>query len=291
MSPAWRIPSSRTARRLRTIARCSCSWRRARRIRGDFDLAAHGSSVVEICRLVEGMPLAIELAAGWLTALQPAEIAQEITRNIDILATRSRNLPERHRSMRLVFSHSWDLISEEKRAIFQKLSIFRGGFTRAAAQTVAGAALQPLAELLNASLARLSAEGRYDIHELLRQYGAEQLESAGQTAAVQRAYIDYYLGMLHELEPSIKAHRQIAALDTIAADFENIRQAWQLAVQQGHMAALGRAVESLHLFADMRGRYYDVVALLRAAAEQAGTPRAPAARRHPAASSRRGWRA
>ena len=75
---------------------------RARRVRGDFDLTEDSRSVIEICRLVEVMPLAIELAVGWLATLRPADIAQEIQRNMDILATRARNLPERHRSIRSV---------------------------------------------------------------------------------------------------------------------------------------------------------------------------------------------
>jgi predicted ATPase/DNA-binding CsgD family transcriptional regulator len=241
---------------------------RARRIRGDFDLAEDRGGVVEICRLVEGMPLAIELAVGWLKTLRPADIAHEIQRNLDMLATRSRNLPERHRNIRSVFSYSWRLMSEGERDVFQKVSVFRGGFTREAAEVIAGASLQALAGLIDQSLLRLNAAGRYDVHELLRQYGAEQLDASGQTEIIQRAYIDYYLGLLHRLERDIKAQQQIAALDTIQADFENVRNAWQLAIQQGHVAALDQAVESLHFFADMRGRYHEVVALLQAAVEQ-----------------------
>ncbi|GHO62172.1 hypothetical protein KSC_010640 [Ktedonobacter sp. SOSP1-52] len=241
---------------------------RARRIRGDFDLTEDRKSVVDICRLVEGMPLAIELAAGWLKTLQPADIAQEIQHNLNLLATRSRNLPERHRSIRIVFDHSWQLMTEHERDVFQRISIFRGGFTREAAQIVAGASLDTLAGLIDQSMIRLNAAGRYNIHELLRQYGAEQLEAAGQTEAIQQAHIDYYLGQLHRLERDIKAQQQIAALDTIAADFENMRHAWHLAIQQRQFVALSQAVESLHLFADMRGRYHEIMALLRTAVEQ-----------------------
>ena len=240
---------------------------RARRIRGDFDLAEDSRSVVDICRLVEGMPLAIELAVGWLKTLRPADIAQELQHNLDILATRSRNLPERHRNIRSVFSQSWRLMGEDERAVFQKLSVFRGGFTREAAHIVAGASLPMLAGLIDQSLVRLNAVGRYEVHELLRQYGEEQLLASGQTEASQRVYIDYYVDLLHQLEHDIKAHRQIEALDAIAADFENMRHAWQLAIQQRHVAALNQAVESLHFFADMRGRYHEVVPLMRAAVE------------------------
>lgn len=240
---------------------------RARRIRGNFDLDEDSRSVVDICRLVEGMPLAIELAVGWLTTLKPADIAQELQHNLDLLATRSRNLPERHRTLRCVFSQSWQLMEEDERAVFPKLSVFRGGFTREAARVVAGASLQTLARLIDQSLVRLNAAGRYEVHELLRQYGAEQLDAANQTEAVQRAYIDYYLGLLHDLERDIKGQQQLAALDTIATDFENVRHAWQHAVEQRHYVALSQAVESLQWFADMRGRYHEAVHLLRNAVE------------------------
>jgi len=237
---------------------------RARRVRGDFNLMEDSRSIIEICHLVEGMPLAIELAAGWLKSLQPADIAQEIRRNLDILATRSRNLPERHRSIRSVFTHSWALLCDDERDVFRKLSVFRGGFTREAAEIVAGASLHTLAGLVDKSLVRLN--NRYDVHELLRQYALEQMPP-DEREAVQQAYIDYYLGLPHHLEAAIKSRHQIAALDTIAVDFENIRSAWQLAVQHGCYEALNRAVESLHFFADMRGRYHEMVSLLRSAVE------------------------
>jgi predicted ATPase/DNA-binding CsgD family transcriptional regulator len=241
---------------------------RARRIRGDFDLMEDSRSVVEICRLVEGMPLAIELAVGWLKTISPSDIAHELRQNVDILATRSRNLPERHRSIRSVFEHSWRLLSEEERHVLQKLSIFRGGFTRTAAEEVAGASLNTLAGLVDKSLVRLSASGRYDVHELVRQYSMEKVNAAGLTKTFGHAFMEYYLNMLYQLESGIKAHRQVASLNIIAADFENIRIAWQIATQERNYELLSRAVESLHFFGDMRGRYHEVVALMRSAIEQ-----------------------
>ena len=156
---------------------------RARRIRGDFDLAEDRRSVVEICRLVEGMPLAIELAVGWLKTLRPADIAQELQHNLDILATRSRNLPERHRTLRSVFSQSWRLMGEDEREVFQKLSVFRGGFTREAAQVVAGASLQMLAGLIDQSLVRLNVADATRCMNCCGSTAQEQLAAASQTEA------------------------------------------------------------------------------------------------------------
>jgi predicted ATPase/DNA-binding CsgD family transcriptional regulator len=246
---------------------------RARRIRGDFDLARDRQSVVDICQLVEGMPLAIEMAVGWLTTLRPADIARELQQSLDLLATRLRNLPERHHTLRSVFGQSWQLMDAREREVFRKLSIFRGGCTREAVQVVTGASLPTLARLIDQSLVRLTAAGRYEVHELLRQYGAEQLAEALETEAIERAYSEYYLGLLLRLERDIKGQQQLAALDTIAADFENVRHAWLHALEQQQFSTLNQAVESLHWFADMRGRYHEVVHLLAAAVESfPGTP-------------------
>jgi predicted ATPase/DNA-binding CsgD family transcriptional regulator len=241
---------------------------RARRVRGDFSLESDQASVVNICRLVEGMPLAIELAVGWLKTLQPADIVDEIQRNTDILATRSRNFTERHRSIRGVFNHSWRLLYEDEQQVFQKLSVFRGGFTREAAESITGASLNILAGLVDKSLLRLTPGGRYDIHELLRQYGEEQLIASGQAERIHDAHAEYYLSHLNLLETDIKAYRQLAALDEIESDFENIRTAWIWAVRWKNFAAINQGVESLNFFADMRGRYTDVESLFWLAIER-----------------------
>lgn len=248
---------------------------RARRIRGDFDVTQERHHVIEICRLVEGMPLAIELAVGWMNTLQLSEIAREIRHNIDFLATRSRNHPERHRSIRSVFEQSWQLLSPSEQAMFRQLSLFRGGFTRTAATMVTGASLATLAGLVDKSLVRLNGSGRYDIHELLRQYAAEQIATPHESAQVAQRHYTYYLNFLYQLEGEIKGHSQLVALDTIESDFENIRNAWLAAVQQGAWELLNQAVETLHFFADMRGRYHEVVALLKTALAHFPTRREP----------------
>ncbi|NDJ78486.1 MAG: LuxR family transcriptional regulator, partial [Chloroflexi bacterium] len=245
---------------------------RAHRVRGDFAVDADPASVARICRLTEGMPLALELAAGWLNTLTPADIVAEIERDIDILATRSRDVSARHRSIRAVFNHSWRLLTDEDRAVFQKLAVFKGGFTREAAMEVAGAGLPVLAELVDKSLLYLSTEGRYTIHELLRQFAAEHLKAAGEWDATFDRYIAYYLSLLARLLPDIKPidapARQIEALDEIEADFENIRTAWTWAIKRGHYHLIGPALETLNFFTDMRGRYQEGLQLFYFAKER-----------------------
>lgn len=134
--------------------------------------------VVRICQLVEGMPLAIELAAVWVRLLSCREIAQEIERTLDFLSASARDLPERHRSMRAAFDHSWHLLSIEEQQALAKLSIFRGCFQREAAAEVAGVSLPLLTALVDKSLLRCNQcheTGRYSLHELIRQYAADKL--------------------------------------------------------------------------------------------------------------------
>ena len=241
---------------------------RARRVRGTFSIMADPANIARICELTEGMPLALELAAGWLNTLTPADIVTEIEHNLDILSTRSRDIAERHRSMRAVFCHSWCMLSPEEQMVFQRLSLFRGGFTREAAAEVATASLGVLAALVDKSLLTLSATGRYTIHELLRQYGEENLTEAGEWDATFDRYIEFFLHMLHRLEPDIKSARQIEALDDIEADIENIRQAWQWAVNRGKIELLAHALESLNFYIDMRTRYTEGLQLFHFAKEQ-----------------------
>ena len=125
--------------------------------------------IAEICQIVQVMPLAIELAAAWLHILNVGEIAEELETCLELLAIDMRDAPERHRSIHTVFDHSWSMLDQTEQEIFMRLSVFRGGFTRNAAQHVAGAALQQLAGLVNKSfLSHDPDSGCLKFHELLR---------------------------------------------------------------------------------------------------------------------------
>lgn len=229
---------------------------RAERVRPGFTpQPQEWAAVARICRLVEGMPLALLLAAGWLEILSFGEIAEEIAANLDFLETESRDLPSRQRSVRAVFDYSWTRLAESDQAVFRKLSVFRGGFTRQAAQAVAGAGLRTLRTLVNKSLLALVGDNRYETHELLRQYAAEKLALAGEEAATQAAHGRYYLARLQQCEADVKGgERQLAGLEEVSVEFENVRAAWAWALEQKDEAAVDGALETLHLFFDMRGR-------------------------------------
>ncbi len=185
----------------------------AQRVMRQFNLTdADRAAVQRICQLVEGMPLALEMAAAWTTTRSCAEIAQEIEHSLDLLATTLRNVPERQRSVRATFEHSWALLSDRERQIFARLSVFRGSFSAAAAQHVAAAHAADLAALGARSLLRHTPGNRFQVHELLRQFGAEKLAvQAAEAADVAAQHAAYYAALLAERETALKGAAQEAA--------------------------------------------------------------------------------
>ena len=175
----------------------------AQRVRGANVVAADQlPHVARICRLVEGMPLGIELAATWVRLLSYREIAQEIEQNYHFLETSSPGAPERHLSLTAAFDHSWSRMSAEERTLFRRLSVFRGGFVREAAEQVAGANLRTLAALMDKCLIQRQLSGRYLTHRLLRQYGEQKLaEQPDEEAHTYDRYCGYYTRFLqHQME-------------------------------------------------------------------------------------------
>ena len=230
----------------------------ARRVQHDFELSAEDlSPLTRICRLVEGMPLGIELAASWVDTLSLAELASEIRQSLDLLATDVRNVPERHCSIRAVFDSSWYRLNEIERATFAQLSIFRGGFTRQAAQKIAHATLWVLGTLTSKSLLQYNkTRDRYQIHELLRQYSAEKLAADPEfEASVCARHSVYYCEVLQQRAADLKGPEQLAALAEIETDLENVRVAWDWAVEQSQVRQIGEARESLCRFYEWHGRY------------------------------------
>jgi predicted ATPase/DNA-binding NarL/FixJ family response regulator len=231
----------------------------AKRVHVGFALTDEQKPAISrICRLTRGMPLAIELAAAWVRALSCEDIAAELERSLDILETSVRNAPERHRSLRATLEPTWRRLTEDERKVFIRLSVFQGGFTREAAEQVAGASLRTLTALVDKSLLRVNASGRYDLHELLRQYGEEQLNvMQDESAQVHNLHCAYYTEFLHRREGELKGHRQKLALIDIDAEMDNTRAAWDWALAQGQPDAIGKASECLRYFFDVRGRCHE----------------------------------
>jgi predicted ATPase/DNA-binding SARP family transcriptional activator len=242
----------------------------ARRVQPGFEPTGDDlRKVVRICRLVQGMPLGILLASAWVGMLTPAEIGDEISRSLDFLETDWPDVPERQRSLRAVFDHSWRLLTARERAVMQALSIFRGGFTREAARQITGASLRELKALVEKSLLQRTSAERYDVHELVWQYVVEKLDRSPATReAIRDRHSAYYTAALRQWGEDLRGARQRAALDEIEADSDNVRVAWNWTVEQGHVERLDQAMKGLEYFYWSHGHYREGKTAFHAAADR-----------------------
>lgn len=219
-------------------------------------------AVMGICQQVQGMPLALELAATWMNVFTPAEIAAELTRNLDFLASDLYDLPLRQRSMRAVFETSWRLLTAEEQRVFQQLAVFRGSFTREATQVVTGASLAVLVSLLHKSFLQRTADNRYQIHELLRQFGEEKLaETPTMQMVTQARHSDYYLTFVSKRAPGLQGPQQPVLLHEISQEIDNIRHGWLWAAEQGNVGLIDCALDGLYGYYQMRSRCQEGIEL------------------------------
>lgn len=221
--------------------------------------------IARICRLVDGSPLGLLLASGWMDVLTPAEIAGLIAAGIRALENSVPGVDARHHSMKAVFAVTLDRLPPDLRAVFTQLAVFRGGSTRAAAQAVTGADLRALQSLAGRMLLMRDSAGRFRVHELLRQYAEERLQENDQYAAARSAHTAYFLQFLAEREADVKGRRQAAALKEIDEDFENIRAAWEWACSQDDFDRIDAALESLNEYCSFQQRQAERYVLLQMA--------------------------
>lgn len=237
----------------------------ARRVKGGFELTRENlPDAVRICRLVDGIPLGIELAAAWVRILSLREIADEIERSLDILTTQMRTVPERQRSIRAAFESSWNRLVEKDRAAFCSLAVFHGGFTRAAAAQIVGIDLTGLSTLVDQSLVRHAPDGRYDLHELMRKFASEKLdERPDLREAMQTAHRRYYLEELIHMEEPIKGPQQVRVVQSSLKEMENFNAAWSNALQSHDLNAMVRAGPMVFLLFTRQLRMAEAIALLQ----------------------------
>lgn len=236
---------------------------RAHRLDKQFKLtAAQLPHVVRICQLVEGFPLAIELAATWLGDLTCQEIVAELTTGLDRLETTLGDVDPQHRSLRAVFNSSWRLLSAAERQTLAQLAIFRGGFHIDAARIVANASPSILSSLRNKSLLRSSGSRRYDMHALVHQFSAEILATSPAIEGVRDAHCHYFMNLLAEKTVALDTREAGLAGKIIAVDWENVMLGWQTATAQSALPRIERALEGLMRFCDLRGLIQEVEMLL-----------------------------
>ncbi len=241
-----------------TFAAVQLFLQETHRVQGAFLWTeADRAAVARICRLVDGVPLALEMAAAWTRVLSLGEIEMEIERSLDFLSSRRGDVPDRHRSLRAVFESSWALLSEAEREACGRLALFRGSIQRAAAEQVAQVRLGTLAALVDTAFLKWDPTSRrYWMHPLVHQYAAEcyQEEGARVESLCQRHCI-YFIGLLAGQEDRLRGREQVQALAQIAVEIDNIQQAWEWAWQNRREQQLAMGMEGLARFYEIRGWY------------------------------------
>lgn len=240
---------------------------RARRVNPEYSLGEkdfyHAN---EICCLVEGLPLAIELAAALTRQWNCREIQFQIQDSLDALTSKMRDLPPRHRSLRATFERSWELLSLAEQGILRQLSIFRAGFTAEAARQIVGAELIDLASLQDRSLLRRNVEGRFDLHPLVEQFSREKLSqnSREQKDVLERCAV-FFAGFLQEAGQKLKSNQQPEYLDSIRREFANVQAVWQWFIDQEKSDLIDHSLDALYLYAEGSSLFQDGAALFELA--------------------------
>jgi predicted ATPase/DNA-binding SARP family transcriptional activator len=226
----------------------------ARRIQPQISLASVRQEVIQICRLVQGMPLALELASGWLRHRSCDEVLQELERSLDILVGTQYNIAERHCSLRAVFESSYLKLNPSESRLLAKLSVFRGDFSREAVMAIAGAKLVHLVSLVDKSLLYQNNSGRYQLHELLRRYLAEKLSAMPDvTVDTYDRHCKYYACLLQ----NSKAANELATVEELSLDMVNVRQAWQWALALDRWSLIRQCAQSLFQYYRLRGPFQE----------------------------------
>ncbi|HUO56551.1 MAG TPA: tetratricopeptide repeat protein, partial [bacterium] len=241
----------------------------ARRIRPDFSLKNEDrDSLLQICQLLEGMPLGLELSASWVASLSLKEIADKIESSRDFLATTMPHLPPRHRSLRAVFEYSWILLNPSQKEVLKDIATFKGGFDAAAARKVAGASPVMLDYLENKSLLRKRSDQRYEIHELLKFYAKEKLfdDPVGKEKAFD-AHSLYYSQVVYHLGKKLYGTGQQKALAQLVLDRENILEGWKRAVEFRREREIGDYLDGLFGIFDTKGWFQEAREAFQGAAE------------------------
>ena len=252
--------------------------RSARRVRHFYQLRVDEYPHVQrICALVDGMPLAIELAAGWIDTLPTSEIAVEVEAalagDLDFLSTATQDLPPRHRSMSALLGSTWRRLTATQQDALMALAHFRGGFTRAAAKSVAGIGVAVLRDLVGKSLLVRAADDRYAMHELLRHYALGQSVLAGDAhGQLQRAHAHYFAQFLQQQTRTMLGPDFMATFPAVARELSNLQAAWANAVAHADWVVLCALAKGLYHYCEDCAEYQLATELFSAALDHLPDP-------------------
>jgi predicted ATPase/DNA-binding XRE family transcriptional regulator len=257
---------------------------RAQQADPDFALTRQNwGDVARICRLLGGVPLALELAASWVRVLSPAEIAQQVAHDAGALSAPGHDQPARHRSLRAVLDHSWQLLAPAERRLLAHLAAFRGGCRREAIAAVIREAdtaglLARLAALVDRSMVQrtIGADGatRYDLHEFVRQYAAARLAEDPEAGDAAARHAAHYAAWAAAQEVGLKSERQRPTIEALVAEIANLRAAWDWACEARDASLLRQMLPTLDWFYELRGWYDEARASFARATEALREPAA-----------------
>lgn len=231
---------------------------RAQQMQPYFDVDQQLTDVIHICGLVEGLPLGIELAASWVRLMSCQDITCEIDKGLELFASTSKNIPERHRSLKAAFEQSWKLLTPKEQEVLRKLSVFIGGFRREAASEVAGATIPILASLVDKSLLRVLPNGRYDRHPLLYQFTREKLlENPNEQIKLQENYAQYYLTLTEIADQHLQGKEQRLWFKHLEEELDNLRGALTFLETKGDFSTALKLATALGSFWIDRGYFYE----------------------------------
>jgi predicted ATPase len=200
----------------------------ARAPQAQTDLGA----VTALCQLLQGIPLALELAAGQLAAQSPQDLLARLRQSVESLVANSPDLPERQRSLRAVFGHSWALLSAPKRQALERMALFRGGARRSSLFGVADVSLSVLAHLIDASLVQRTGQ-RYGIHPLILEFVAEILSKKPEYPSLRQRHAEHYLENTAQSLQKIRSPEATQVMQQLEAELDNLDLAWAWALEQG----------------------------------------------------------
>ncbi|MBV7333175.1 tetratricopeptide repeat protein [Chloroflexi bacterium TSY] len=230
--------------------------------------------VVRLCQLVGGIPLAIKLAAVWLRAIPCEQIVAEVEHNLDVLATKMRDIPLRQRSMRAVFDYTWDLLTDEEQQGFASTSVFHDGFNTSAAVEIAQTTEKTLMALVHYGLLQSNVpqkqsdsdfserirdkafpESRYTIHELTRQYAWERLDAINRIDEMRENHAAYYAHFIDEKGKSLRGAALASTVQELRQEMSNIGAAWQTDIEQKTIERLQKMTHGLGRFFGVDGQH------------------------------------
>lgn len=237
---------------------------RAKAIHRDFVVSQESlDAIVKICNLVDGLPLGIEMAASWLHVLPCHQIAQEIEQSLDFLTDNMCGLPDSQRTLRSIFDSSWSMLGPDEQALLVRLSIFPSTFQCEAARAITNTTVHSVATLLNHSLLSLVNRGRYNMHRCIREFVLDKLMQQPDIRTELRIrFARYFLEFAAQKEESVKGSKYRKALEQISAELENIRTAWDWAIELHMFAEIHQSLEVLMIAYEQLGLFREGVKML-----------------------------